>query len=273
MFGKYQISIITPVFDGEEYIEKCILNVINQNHPGTEHIIIDGGSHDRTVEIIKKYAEKYPHIRWVSEKDQGQSDAMNKGITNARGSIISFLNVDDYYEQGAFSRVEELFKTLPEPSLLVGNCNIWDEKNQLMAINRPSHLKLQDLLMGTEIFMHPINPSAYFYHKSLHELIGLYDISDNLSMDLDFILRAIQVANIKYTDEIFGNYRFIPGTKTYEDQKKMGVSRANFLHKKYATQLDYWGKITLISRKFYFYLKFFINKKIRFVYHRFLRLF
>ncbi len=270
MSEKYLISVITPVFNGEKFIENCILNVISQNNSGAEHIIIDGDSSDRTIDIVKKYAEKYPHIRWLSEKDQGQSDAMNKGLAHAHGSIVSFLNVDDYYEPYTLLRVEELFRTLPEPSLLVGNCSVWDENDQLIYINKPRRLTLQDLLIGTGIFMFPVNPSAYFYHKSLHQRIGPYDITDHISMDLDFILRAVQIANVKYVDELFGNFRYIPGTKTYEDQYNLGSSRANNLYKKYESQLIYWGKIQLFLRKIIYSSVYFIVRKIRSVYYNFL---
>lgn len=74
------LSIITPVFNGKRFIEFCIKNVSEQNCPDAEHIIVDGGSTDGTVEIVKSYADKYPHIRWISKKDRGQSDAMNKGM-------------------------------------------------------------------------------------------------------------------------------------------------------------------------------------------------
>jgi glycosyltransferase involved in cell wall biosynthesis len=269
MSEKYKISVITPVFQGEKYIEECILNVIRQKDTCIEHIIIDGGSHDRTLEIIKKYAEKYSHIKWNSESDNGQSDAMNKGISLAKGSIIGFLNVDDYYEPHTLHRVMEFFNELPEPSFLVGNCNIWDENNQILAVNRPNNLDFQDLLIGTEIFMFPINPSAYFYHKSLHEIIGLYDINDNFSMDLDFILRAVQVANVIYVDELFGNFRLIPGTKTYEDLQQHGNSRANNLYEKYAAQLKPVDRFWLFFRKKIYYTKFFIRKLFKPVYYFF----
>jgi len=120
------ISVITPVYNGERFIEACIQVVIDQQCSDVEHIIMDGGSKDGTVDIIKRYAEQYSHIRWLSEKDQGQSDAMNKGIAMAKGEILAILNVDDYYEPNVLKRVTEIFKILPEPSLLVGNCNIWD---------------------------------------------------------------------------------------------------------------------------------------------------
>ena len=125
------ISVITPVYNGDRFIESCIRVVIDQACPNVEHLIIDGGSSDRTVEIIQRYATQYSHIRWVSEKDQGQSDAMNKGISMAEGKIIAMLNVDDYYEPNVLNQVLKLFQALPEPTLLVGNCHIWNDAAQL----------------------------------------------------------------------------------------------------------------------------------------------
>lgn len=213
------ISIITPVYNGERFIDFCITNVIEQNCIDVEHIIVDGCSTDRTVEIIKKYAEQYPHIRWISEKDKGQSDAMNKGIAMARGEILGFLNVDDYYDPNVLNRVLEFFKTLPKPSLLVGNCNVWDNDGKLWFISRPSKISLTNLLLGRYMEAFPMNPSGYFYHASLHKKIGLYKVEEHYGMDLDFIIRAVQTANVKYVNETCGNYRYLEGTKTYNDDK------------------------------------------------------
>lgn len=211
------ISIITPVYNGERFIENCIKVVIEQNCPDREHIIIDGGSTDETVEIIKQYAENYPHIRWISEKDRGQSDAMNKGIAMAKGDILAILNVDDFYEPNVLNRVLNIFKDLPEPTLLVGNCNIRDDNDRITKVNKPSRLKLEDLLVGSTKNPFPANPSAYFYHTSLHKIIGLYKVDEHYAMDLDFILKAVKYANVKYVDETWGNFRLIKGTKTFNN--------------------------------------------------------
>lgn len=97
---------------------------------------------------------------------------MNKGIAMARGEIISFLDVDNFYEAGMLNRVSEIFKTLPEPSLLVGNCNVWDDEGNLRFVSKPKELKLIDFLAGN----YPLSESAYFYHASLHQKIGPYKI-------------------------------------------------------------------------------------------------
>ncbi|ACF14962.1 glycosyltransferase involved in cell wall biogenesis [Chloroherpeton thalassium ATCC 35110] len=94
---KIKLTVITPVFNGEAFIEGCLQNVIEQNCPFAEHLIVDGGSKDKTVKILEDYSKKHSHIRFISENDNGQSDAMNKGIKMAKGDIISFLNVDDIY--------------------------------------------------------------------------------------------------------------------------------------------------------------------------------
>lgn len=208
------ISVITPVYNGERFIESCIKNVIEQNCPNVEHIIVDGGSKDGTVAIIKKYAEQYPHIRWISEKDDGQSDAMNKGVKMARGNILSMLNADDFYEPSTLNYVWAEFKNLPEPSILVGNCNIWNDECEIEDVNKPKYLKFTDLLSGDPGKPFPINPSAYFYHTVLHQKIGLYDKSHHYVMDLDFLLKAVRAASVKYVDVTLGNYRRIEGTKT-----------------------------------------------------------
>lgn len=206
------LSIITAVLNGERFIEYAINNVIAQACPDVEHIIIDGGSTDRTVEIIKSYAKRYSHIRWISEKDQGESDALNKGIEMAKGEILGILDYDDFYEPNVLNRVCESFETLPEPSLLVGNTNRMDEQGKI-TYDTPKNLHVINLLCGRSNSF-PCSASSYFYHKSLHQQIGLYKVDEHYMMDVDFILKAVQVATVKYVDEPWANRRHIEGTKT-----------------------------------------------------------
>jgi glycosyltransferase involved in cell wall biosynthesis len=209
------ISIITPVYNGEKFIAACIENVIDQNCPNVEHIIMDGGSSDRTVEIIKHYATQYSHIKWISEKDKGQSDAMNKGVLIAKGEILGILNVDDYYEPNVLHLITSIFNHLPEISLLIGNCNVWNTEGKLSYVQKPGHISLEALLYERKA--HPVNPSCYFYHTLLHQKIGLYDTDEHYAMDLDFLIRAVQVAKVRYVDQVWGNWRRIEGTKTLSD--------------------------------------------------------
>lgn len=247
------ISVITPVYNGERFIESCIKVVIDQTCLNFEHIIIDGGSTDRTVKIIKQYAKKYSHIHWISEKDQGQSDAMNKGIAIAKGEILAILNVDDFYEPNVLNRISEMFKALPEPSLLVGNCNVWVDDGKLKFVNKPSKLKLTELLLGFSVNQYPSNPSAYFYHTSLHQKIGPYKIEEHYVMDVDFLFRAVQVATVKYVNETWGNFREIEGTKTVNDGRSgQGYYRMERLLKGYQKELPLLQRWQVVT-KYEFY--------------------
>jgi len=240
------ISIITPVYNGARFIESCIGNVISQQCHDVEHIIVDGGSTDATVSIIRSCADRYPHLRWISEPDRGQSDAMNKGLALARGEIVGVLNVDDFYQPDVLKRVSRLFKEVGEPTMLVGNCNVWNDDGDLLYVARPSRLKFQQLMVGPRLNLYPVNPSEYFYHRSLHDRVGYFDVEDHYSMDLDFLLRAVQAADVRYFDETWGNFRLIKGTKTLSDQD------SNQDRPRYCKVLDkYYPQLPWQVRKFF----------------------
>ena len=247
------LSIITPVLNGIRFIKSCLQNVIAQKSSDCNHIIVDGGSSDGTVDLVKRYAMEYPHIRWVSEKDRGQSDAMNKGVSMADGRILGCLNVDDFYQPNTLNRVVGLFNTLKEPALLVGNCNVWDDQEKIFEINKPARLKITDLMMGWTINPYPTNPSQYFYHKSLHGKIGLYDPKEHYTLDIDFLSRAVQAAQVTYIDEIWGNYRKISGTKTVMDiHNGQCVARFKATLEKYRKKLPLRQRLEIaVRRKFH----------------------
>ena len=209
-------SIITPVYNGEKFISQCIESVAAQNCAGVEHIIVDGGSSDRTVHIVRQKAAAHPHLRWISEPDRGQSDALNKGIGMARAEYIGILNVDDFYEPGALSCVAAIIKNLPCPRFIVGACNVLTTGDKLVEVNRPSVLRFENLMIDEAKWPFPYNPSAYFYPKSVHDVVGLYNIEEHFAMDFEFILAVVQAIKPLYIDTVLGNFRLTPGTKTFD---------------------------------------------------------
>jgi glycosyltransferase involved in cell wall biosynthesis len=217
--GNTLLSIVTPVFNGERYIAKCLDNVIAQDAPGIEHIVMDGGSRDATPAIVREYQSLHPHIHLVSEPDRGQSDALNKGIRRAAADYVGLLNVDDSYDPGVLNRILGIIATLDEPHLLVGNCRVVGDDGEVKEINRPYRLDIESLLIGfgEGFYPHPYNPVAYFYHKAAHDRVGWYDVDEQYAMDLKFILAAVQAVKTAYYDEIWGTYLNIEGTKTIED--------------------------------------------------------
>lgn len=237
------ISIITPVYNSAQFIETCIQNVAGQVFPSVEHLIIDGGSTDGTVEIIKQSAEKYPHIRWVSEKDKGQSDAMNKGIYMAKNPVISFLNADDFYAKDALSFAHSLFKNALPNTFMVGNCRVLREDGSEYMINRPSPFNPVNFMLD---YNFPFNPSAYFYHKSLHDLVGFYDVQDHLTMDIDFILRLLSVAQIEYRDKLIGNYVMVANSKTMQEiSLGRNIENLRLVFEKHLDQLTLFQRVNL----------------------------
>ncbi|MDJ0869511.1 MAG: glycosyltransferase family 2 protein [Myxococcota bacterium] len=215
---KLELSVITPVRDGIAHVERCLRAVHAQGCASVEHIVVDGASRDGTIEVVRGFAEAHPHVRWISEPDRGQSDAMNKGIALARAPVIGFLNVDDDYAPGTLQRAAAWFRRLPVPSFLTADCRVLGPDGAVLRINRPRRLGRTDLLAGDWYAPHPVNPSAYFYHRCLHERLGGYDTERcaHLGMDLDFLLRLPGHANMVHVDETWGNFRVLPGTKTWE---------------------------------------------------------
>ena len=214
-----RISVITPVLNKAAYIERCFASIADQSHTNFEHVIIDGGSQDGTVELIKQYARDRPNVVWTSKPDRGQSHAMNEGLKLAQGDIIGFINADDYYEPDVFAVVDEVLHSAGRPAILVGNCSIWDDCGKLWGTNKPVTCDLIEwLLPGGDILI-PVNPVQYFYTSDLHFLIGDFDEREHYVMDIDFLFRAVSIARCYYIDQLFGNFRLISGTKTLSDMK------------------------------------------------------
>jgi glycosyltransferase involved in cell wall biosynthesis len=211
---KIILTIITPVYNSRNFIEKCIQNVIDQKCVYIEHLIIDALSDDGTKEIIEEYASKYDHIRFISERDNGQSDAMNKGIQMAQGNIISFLNADDGYYPYTLNRIVSIFEKNYNLSFIAGNCKLFDDQGNLIYFNRPQRLRSYHLFSNLLPF--PINPAAYFYKKHIHDEIGFYDENDHYTMDYDFLLRCSRKINMIYFNEEWGYAIYHEGSKTQQ---------------------------------------------------------
>jgi glycosyltransferase involved in cell wall biosynthesis len=241
------ISVITPSFNSVKYIEYAIQSVLSQGYENVEHIIVDGGSTDGTVEVLKKH----PHLKWISEPDRGQSDAMNKGFKMSKGDIIVYLNADDFFEPGAFYNVVKYFAGNSKISFLVGECNVIDEEGRYIPGSENPSLKFYEILQWWKHFF-PVNPSAYFYRRQVQEKVGPFDEASHYSMDYDFLLRASRHYDFFKINETLGNYRYIKGTKTFE-----------------SNSTDHWKKQLVFSRKYWKYLTRKQKVSIRLSYYRF----
>ena len=176
------ISIITVVFNGEKYLEGTIQSVINQTYDNVEYIIIDGGSTDGTVDIIKRYEGKIDY--WISGKDSGIYDAMNKGVLETTGDIIGIINSDDYYENSIFTQVIKSYQENGKPDIMYGNLVLIDEVKEKKRISIPSEYKLNRKMS--------LNHPTCFVKKTLYNE-KLFNISYKICADYDLILHLKKV--------------------------------------------------------------------------------
>jgi len=212
-----QLSVITPTLNSLKFIDDCVANVAAQGDAVFEHIIVDGGSTDGTLEQVTRLCARHEKLRLIPGPDKGQADAMNKATAAARGEIIGVLNVDDYYEPGAARAALAVLAQATEPTLVVGDCRVVDENAHEKYWNRPRDLRLETLLLGWPYGQFPCNPSAYFYHKAVHDIVGGYDVADHYAMDYDFLLACAALVQTRYVPTHWGNFRLMPGCKTFDD--------------------------------------------------------
>jgi len=196
-----KISVLTPSFNSAETLERAIKSVLIQRYSNWEHIIIDGGSCDETIQIL----EQYPHIIWKSEKDNGQSDAMNKAFDLCTGDIIVYLNADDEFNEGVFEKVISEFERMDgmPRRMVITDIEILNDINQ-SYVATPS-LFIEDILNPAKL-KYPYNPISYFYEKNLQAEIGKFPSNFHYAMDYWYLLRLYTKAKISYLEISAGKF-------------------------------------------------------------------
>jgi glycosyltransferase involved in cell wall biosynthesis len=187
------ISIVTPCLNRSQFIEEAIQSVLQQDYPHVEHIVVDGGSIDGTLEILRRYH----HLRVISEPDNGLYDALNKAIRLAKGEIIGQLNSDDSYADNIFSNVARRFVDDPELDTVCGGATVFDEDaegnratNAEYQKSRNKELSFYNITLGVPII------NARFFRRRVYERVGLFDMRYPISADRDFLMR-VAVAGVK----------------------------------------------------------------------------
>lgn len=221
--GKPFISIITAVFNGEKHLEETILSVINQTYNPVEYIIIDGGSTDRTLDIIKKYEDKIDY--WVSEKDNGISDAFNKGVKVAKGDYINFQgDGDGFYSRDVLANVFQNINS-SEDIFVSAKIQRIDENGNKIFVSK--HIKTFD--KRSLLFRMSMPHQGLFTHKNYFEKYGLFDVNNIFCMDYEHLLRSYQAFPKVITKDIIvakwradglGNGRILEIFKEYDKIKR-----------------------------------------------------
>jgi len=206
MTPEKKISIITPSFNQAAYVEQTINSVLNQNYSNLEYIIIDGGSTDGSVDIIKKYEKNLSS--WESTKDNGQSEAVNKGFKKATGEIISWLNSDDLLAENALSKINEHFKAT-DAGMIYGKTVLFGDEIKTQIKPLPHDDLTARYLAG----MPYSQPSCFFKRQILNEQ-GALDERLHYAMDYDLFARIALNYEIKQTQDVFSHYRLHKQSKS-----------------------------------------------------------
>jgi glycosyltransferase involved in cell wall biosynthesis len=195
------VSIVTPSFNQGHFLEETIQSVITQDYPRLEYLIVDGGSTDHSLEIIQRYQDALAW--WVSEPDQGQTEAINKGFARANGDILAWLNSDDTYLPGAIAEAVDYLASNPETGMVYGDANLVDEKGKVIGRFPARQTDYQRLRQG---YVH-IPQQAAFFRGELWRQVGPLDPSFYFAMDYDLWVRLAKVSSLKYLPKLWANFR------------------------------------------------------------------
>ncbi len=199
------VSIVTPSLDQGRYLEETIRSVLDQDYPSIEHIVVDGGSTDETLEVLRRYE----HVRWISERDRGQSHALNKGFALARGEVLGWLNADDVYLPGAISAAVQVLSH-SGCALVHGGWSQIDENGAVLREVQPIPF---DYRLQLEVRNAVAQPGSLFTREAFESVGGL-DEQLRYAMDYDLWLKIGARYDVRHVDRILAAYRLHPSSKT-----------------------------------------------------------
>ncbi len=200
------VSIITPSYNQAEYLETTLRSVLDQGYPQLEYLVVDGQSQDNSVEIIQRYAPRLAW--WVSEKDKGQAEAINKGFARASGEIIAWLNSDDIYLPGAIRAAVDAFAANPQAGIVFGDVVSINGAGEPINVMTFGHWGLDDLLQ-----FKIISQPAVFMRRSVLEKAGYLDPNFHFMLDHHLWLRVAQLAPMVYIPARWASARFHENAK------------------------------------------------------------
>lgn len=229
-----KISIITPSFNQDGFIRQTIDSILQQKYPNLEYLVIDGGSTDNTVEILKSYGQQ---IKWTSEKDNGQSDAINNGMKMATGDILAYLNSDDVYVGESLFAVNDFFQKHPNFKWAYGQCRIINERNEEMRkfITAYKNFWMRKYSYNKLLSINFINQPATFWRREIIEEFGLFNENEHLVMDYEYWLRIGRKYSAGFINKYLADFRMHTQSKSSQNFVKQFHDELR-VAKKYATR-------------------------------------
>lgn len=208
------VSVVTPSLDQGRFLEEAIRSVLEQDYPRIEHVVVDGGSTDETLEILRRY----PHLRWVSEPDRGQADAINKGFRMASGDIFGWLNADDYYLPGAVAAAVD--------ALVRGGCGLvhggWRQVDETGRTIKDVAVVPFDYEEQLERANRVAQPGSFFTREAF-EAVGGVDPALRYAMDYELWLKLGERYTVCQVDQVLAAYRYHPTSKSVAHYRRFAA--------------------------------------------------
>lgn len=209
-----RVTIITPSYNQAEFLERTIQSVLAQGYPNLEYIVLDGGSTDGSLEIIKRYEGQLSY--WHSRKDKGQADAINEGFQKATGKYVAWLNSDDVYLPGCIEKAVAILEAHPDCGMAFGQVEVINQSGTHLGFFRPASLRFEDLLCVETIIP---QQAAFFRCASLHK-VGLLNPDLHFALDHEFFLRIATHYQITAFSDVAAQYRLSENNKGMKQRSK-----------------------------------------------------
>jgi glycosyltransferase involved in cell wall biosynthesis len=253
-----KITIITPSFNQGKFIDQTIRSILLQDYPNIEYIVMDGGSTDQTIDILKRYGER---LTWKSEKDRGQSHAINKGMALATGEIVGFINSDDFLEPGALEKVGFFFATHPEADWLTGKCRTVNEQGSEIRKVVTGYKNILLMIKAIKILLvvNFISQPATFWRKKITDDIGGFDESLQYSMDYDYWLRISRRYRLYSHNDYLACFRVHSGSKAGSSASQPFDSQLS-IASRYTTSKVLLGLQTIHNRMIIYLYKHLLSR-------------
>jgi glycosyltransferase involved in cell wall biosynthesis len=208
------VSIITPSFNQGRFLKRTIESVLKQSYPRIEYIVVDGGSTDESLSILKSYGRRF---KWISEPDGGQADAINKGFTRSQGTIQTYLNSDDVLLPGAVERVVDYFREHPDIDMVYGQADYIDEEDRVIGLYRTAEYSFERMMQDCCV----CQPAA-FWQKRIAEKVGPFNPRLHYVMDYEYWLRMDRLGGrLAHLPERLAASRLYPETKTLSSRDRI----------------------------------------------------
>lgn len=248
------ITIVTPSYNQGQFIEETIISVLNQTYKKIQYIIVDGGSTDNTMEVVNKYRDRIDVI--IHEKDNGQTDAINKGFKLAKGELVGWINSDDILYSKCVEKIVELYTANPEGAIFYCSFLDWIDESGSFITKRKINIPNRNYLLNKNT---TIIQQGSFYSNNIIKKINYLDDSIFYCMDLDLWLRLLKFGNIySLNEKSYSAFRVYPGTKTDTGKRKF----LKDIKKTVLKNGGNWYSKNILIRYYYYSLKLSIKELI-----------